>query len=53
MPVSPEDLGRVHDFLQGLKDDRDAALRRTLIQQGVITAGLAAWIAYRKFGQGR
>jgi len=53
MPVSKEDLGRVQDFLKGIEDEKRENMKRLLVTQGVMAAGLIGWVAYRNFGKGK
>jgi hypothetical protein len=52
MPVSAQDLDRVHDFIQGLRDAHDESFKRLVKAQTIAIVGTGAYLAYRKFGKG-
>jgi hypothetical protein len=50
-PSGPLDLGRINDFIEGIKDEQRETNRRTLTTAAAIGVGILAYDAYKKFGR--
>ena len=50
-PSGPLDLGRINDFIDGIKDEQRETNRRNLTDAAAIGVGILAYNAYKKFGR--